>query len=283
MHDEDLQQLIAEQSLLLRDHTGSEARILPEHAALALRDAHDTDLGDLFRTALAQDILPERYLRNRTSISIAEQLRLARASVAVIGAGGLGGQVILCLTRLGIGRLRVVDPEVFEASNLNRQALSTVDSLGQNKADVARDTAAAINPAVRVTPYQARLTPDNAASILEGVDVVVDGLDSIQDRFTLEEAAKALSIPMVHAAIDGFVVQVMTIFPDDPGLQLLYGQGRTTPASPLGNPVFAPHLAATLQAMEVLKIVLNRGKPARKGMISADLESGDFSHFSFGS
>ncbi len=282
MGGDSLPETIAGRSLVHKDHTGEEISVLPESAALALVDDLGADLADIYQAALAQDILPERYLRNRTSISMAEQLRLARSRVAVIGAGGLGGQALLCLIRLGIGHLHVVDPEVFEASNLNRQALCTVDSLGRAKAEAARDMAAAINPGVRVTPWQEKLSADNAPSVLEGAEVIVDGLDSIQDRFTLEAAAKKLSIPLVHAAIDGFVAQVMTIFPTDPGLQLLYGQERTTPASPLGNPVFAPHLAATLQAMEVLKILLNRGKPARNGMISADLESGDFSQFSFG-
>ena len=282
MDKDRLQKVTFEHSRMLQDHTGEELRVLPESAALSLVDNLGADLADIYQAALAQDILPERYLRNRTSISIAEQLRLAKSNVAVIGAGGLGGQALLCLIRLGIGHLRVVDPEVFEASNLNRQALCTGASLGRAKAEVARHTAAEINPGVGVTPFQEKLTADNAQSVLEGAEVIVDGLDSIQDRFTLEAAAKKLSIPLVHAAIDGFVAQVMTIFPSDPGLQLLYGQERSTPASPLGNPVFAPHLAATLQAMEVLKILLNRGKPARKGMISADLESGDFSQFSFG-
>jgi molybdopterin/thiamine biosynthesis adenylyltransferase len=239
-------------------------------------------LDEVYRAALEQSILPERYLRNRASVSMAEQLQLARSDVAVVGAGGLGGQALLCLARLGVGRLRVVDPEVFEASNLNRQALCTTASLGRPKTEVARETLTGINPGVRIESCQDRLSPENAASMLQGADVVVDGLDSIQDRFTLEAAARELSIPMVHAAIDGFVVQVMTIFPGDPGLELIYGQERTTRVSPLGNPVFAPHLAATLQAAEVLKVLLNRGRPARNGLISADLESGDFSHFSFG-
>jgi len=282
MDKDRLQKVTFEHSRILQDHTGEELRVLPESAARSLADDLDADLADIYQTALVQDILPERYLRNRKSISIAEQLRLARSRVAVIGAGGLGGQALLCLIRLGIGHLEVVDPQVFEASNLNRQALCTQASLGRAKAEAARDMAAEINPGVRVTPFQKRLTADNAQAFLEGAGVIVDGLDSIQDRFSLEAAAKKLSIPLVHAAIDGFVVQVMTIFPGDPGLELIYGQERTTRVSPLGNPVFAPHLAATLQAMEVLKILLDRGNPARNGLISADLESGDFSHFSFG-
>jgi molybdopterin-synthase adenylyltransferase len=117
------------------------------------------------------------------------------------------------------------------------------------------------------------------------VNVVVDALDNISDRFVVERAAKRLKIPMVHGAVAGFEGQVMTIFPDDPGLKSLYGSDqadqdkRNSPEAILGVPAIAPSFIATLQTMEVLKIILKRGNLFRNTMVHVDLESGQFNKF----
>jgi molybdopterin/thiamine biosynthesis adenylyltransferase len=203
----------------------------------------------------------------------------------VVGAGGLGGHVILLLARLGIGRLKVVDSDVFDESNLNRQALSSHAALGDPKAEEAVKVVGSINPGVLVSSYEMRLTVSNAPEILKDADVVVDALDNVSDRFVLEEAAHDLGIPMVHGALAGFEGQLMTIFPGDAGLSYLYGNkgaGRDKTRSPeavLGVPTPTPCLVATLQAMEVVKIILNRGRIFRNSMVHVDLETGQMNVF----
>jgi molybdopterin/thiamine biosynthesis adenylyltransferase len=206
--------------------------------------------------------------------------------VAVIGAGGLGGHVILLLARMGIGTLVVVDYDVFDETNLNRQALSSMETLGNPKPEVAAATVSSINPGVKVIPCQVKLDSSNAPEILKGSTVVVDALDNVKDRFVLERTTKKLRIPMVHGALAGFEGQVMTIFPDDPGLEHLYrnegagGDKSKRPESILGVPTLTPSLIATLEAMEVSKIILRREKTFRNTMVHVDLETGQMNTFS---
>jgi molybdopterin/thiamine biosynthesis adenylyltransferase len=205
----------------------------------------------------------------------------------VIGAGGLGGHVILLLARLGIGHLVVVDHDVFEESNLNRQALSSMETLGKPKAEAAAATVSSVNPGVKVIPCQVKLDSSNAPEILTGSNVVVDALDNVQDRFLLERTTKKLGIPLVHGALAGFEGQLMTIFPDDPGLKQIYGKkvvkGNNSKGaeSVLGVPVIMPSLIGTLQAMEVLKIILNRGRLFRNAMVFVDMETGQLNEYKF--
>jgi molybdopterin/thiamine biosynthesis adenylyltransferase len=207
--------------------------------------------------------------------------------VAVVGAGGLGGNVVLLLARLGIGQLVVVDYDIFDETNLNRQALSNVTSLGKSKSGEAFELVRSVNPGVDILPYQVKLDTSNASEILAGAEVVVDALDNVPDRFVLQDVARKLGIPLVHGALAGFEGQVMTIFPNDPGLKHLYGNERAgsdrskSPESVLGVPAPTPSLIATLQVMEVLKIILKRGKIFRNVMLHVDLETGEMNEFVF--
>jgi molybdopterin/thiamine biosynthesis adenylyltransferase len=200
--------------------------------------------------------------------------------MAVIGAGGLGGQIILLLARLGIGRLKVIDFDCFDETNLNRQALSTLEAVGRSKAEQAAETIRAFNPGVRVDSRQTRIDSANAETLLSGADLIMDALDNIPDRFLIEALAKKLAIPLVHGAVAGFEGQIMTIFPQDEGLKLIYGT-RSEERGPAGRPEFVfgvpvltPALIATYQAMEAVKILLNKGTTFRNRMIHFDLESG---------
>jgi molybdopterin/thiamine biosynthesis adenylyltransferase len=232
-------------------------------------------------------IYPYRYIRNLDAISTEEQLKLAETKIAVIGAGGLGGNVILLLARVGIGSMVVVDQDVFDETNLNRQALCNVNSLGRPKADEAVSAVGAINPGVTVFTHQIKLDASNAEGILAGTDVIVDAMDNVPDRFLLEGAAKKLEIPLVHGTLAGFEGWIMTIFPDDPGLKNIYGAeeekrvDRESPQAVLGVPGVTPFLIAAFQVMEVLKILLGRGNIFRDRMIHVDLERGCLNEFFF--
>ena len=276
-----------EKTKKIADPAGRKVEILEDAQALKLAEECQTTVSNVYAEALALGIYPYRYLRNREAISLGEQLRLLTSRVAVIGAGGLGGHVILLLARLGIGTLVVVDYDVFDETNLNRQALSNMETLGKSKSEVAVRTVRSINPGVRVIPNTVKLDSSNASDILTGSDVAVDALDNVPDRFVLERTTKKLGIPLVHGALAGFEGQIMTIFPDDPGLQHLYRDGGSSedkanrPESVLGVPTLTPSLIASLEAMEVLKIVLKRGKIFRHTMAHVDLETGQMNEFVF--
>jgi len=282
-----IQKLIHSMLRKITDPAGREVDILEEEQALRIADKCGLTVHDVYNKAMELGFYPYRYLRNRETISLEEQLKLLRSRVAVVGAGGLGGNVVLLLARLGIGQLVVVDQDAFDETNLNRQALCHVTSLGKSKSREAAETVSSINPGVNVLPYQKKLDISNASEMLTGSDVVVDALDNIPDRFTLEEACKKLGIPLVHGALAGFEGQIMTIFPGDPGLKHLYGNGNTgsdrakSPESVLGVPAPTPSLIATIQVMEVIKIILNRGKILRNIMLHVDLETGEMNKFVF--
>ncbi|MGB7918437.1 MAG: HesA/MoeB/ThiF family protein [Desulfobacterales bacterium] len=255
------------------------ARILSERCARSMRD--------IYLAALNQGIWPHRYVRNRDILALEDQLKLANARVAVIGAGGLGGTVILLLARIGIGFLTVVDGDVFDETNLNRQALSDTANIGVAKAEEAAKKVREINPAVEVSVFRQKIKAANADSILAEVHVVVDALDNIPDRMTIGSAAQKLGLPLVHGALAGFDGQVMTIFPEDPGLERIYGEAQTPendpgrPEAVLGVPALTPSIVATIQAMEVIKILLDRGQLIRNRMLHIDLEGNRFDSFSF--
>jgi molybdopterin/thiamine biosynthesis adenylyltransferase len=282
-----MQETLRKKARRIKDPAGREIQILEDGEAAELARRYQITIHSVYETAMILGICPHRYLRNRDIVSIEEQLQLARSCVAVIGAGGLGGHVILLLARMGIGQLRVVDYDGFDETNLNRQALSTLHSLGHSKSQTAVEAIGAINPGVEVAPYQTRLSGANVSQILDGADVAVDALDNIPDRLLLENAAKGVGIPLVHGALAGFEGQVMTIFPEDPGLKHLYGDGGNqidkskSPESVMGVPTLTPALISTLQAMEVLKIILGRGRIFRNTLLYVDMETGKISEFSF--
>ena len=282
-----LEKSIQEKARPIKDLVGRDISILEEVHAEAIAQDLGLSLLDVYRATLGLGIYPRRYLRNRDGISLQDQLKLADSKVAVVGAGGLGGTVIQLLGRIGIGRLTVVDCDVFDETNLNRQVFCIREWVGRPKALAVQEQMKAINPAVEVHAHILRLDSANGLEILAGCQVIVDALDNVKDRLTLEALAKTLGVPFVHGALAGFEGQLMTVFPGDPGLKQIYGSGDESasaanrPEFLLGVPSITPSLVATLEAMEVLKILLNRGTPFRDKMVYIDLERGEWSQFGF--
>ncbi|TFB09016.1 HesA/MoeB/ThiF family protein [Candidatus Atribacteria bacterium MT.SAG.1] len=229
-------------------------------------------------SALQNNIIPERYQRNLGVISPSEQAKLLQSKVAIIGAGGLGGTVLELLTRMGIGELIIADKDIIGDSNLNRQILSTETNLGQSKTEVAVKRVKEINSSVEITGHSVFINSDNVKKIIEGAKVVVDALDNLPSRFVLQKACRNLKIPLVHGAIAGFNGQLTTIFPEDKGLELIYGSDRDLPEhgseAELGAPTVTPALIASLEAQEVIKILLKRGKLFRNRLLYLDIEEG---------
>ena len=283
----ELEKRIQEKARPIKDLVGRDVHILDEVHADSIAQDLGLTLLDVYRATLGLGISPRRYLRNRDGISLQDQLKLAESRVAVVGAGGLGGTVIQLLGRIGIGRLTVVDCDVFDETNLNRQVFCTREWVGRPKAPAVQAQMKAINPSVEVHAHIVRLDSANGPEILTGSQVIVDALDNVKDRLTLEALAKTLGVPFVHGALAGFEGQLMTVFPEDPGLKQIYGSGDESgsaanrPEFLLGVPSITPSIVATLEAMEVLKILLNRGTPFRNKMVYIDLERGEWSQFGF--
>jgi molybdopterin/thiamine biosynthesis adenylyltransferase len=282
-----LEEAIQAKAKPIKDLVGRDVSVLEEADGDVIARDLCLSLLEVYKAGLCLGIYPRRYLRNREGLSLQDQLKLAESRVAVVGAGGLGGTVIQLLGRIGIGRLTVIDRDAFDETNLNRQVFCTRDWVGQPKAIAVQAQLRSINPAVEVAPYTVHLDSINGPEILAGSQVIVDALDNVKDRLTLEAMARSLKVPFVHGALAGFEGQLMTVFPEDPGLKQIYGSGDEGGSSSnraeflLGVPSITPSLVATLEAMEVLKILLNRGTPFRNKMVYVDLERGEWSHFSF--
>lgn len=217
----------------------------------------------------------ERYSRNHNSLSREEQTLLNGSRVSIIGLGGLGGGVVETLARIGVGSLFLVDGDRFDTTNLNRQILSTEALVGHPKAEAARSRVMAVNSDVRVTACNSFLDDSNVDAAVDGADIVIDCLDSVDTRFLLEAACKSAGVPLVSGAIAGTLGQIITIFPEDPGLSLVYGERSAKRAegveNEMGNLSYCAMFVAALQASEAVKVLLNRGELLRNRLLIADL------------
>ncbi len=230
---------------------------------------------DVQIAALQNDIVPERYSRNQKTLSNMDQIKLLQSHVVVVGQGGLGGTVTEILARIGIGNLTLVDGDVFEDSNLNRQLLSNVENLGEKKAEIGAQRTRAINPAVNVQAVTDFFSKDNGLKILNDADLAVDCLDSIPDRFLLEDASRKKNIPLVSAAIGGTSGQAMVIFPEDPGLCLIYGDRDAVPRkgieTQLGTLPFAAVYMAAIECAEVVSIICSQSSQLQNHFVISDV------------
>jgi sulfur-carrier protein adenylyltransferase/sulfurtransferase len=208
-----------------------------------------------------------RYSRHLLIPEVGEegQQRLLDARVLLVGAGGLGSPVSLYLAAAGVGTVGIIDADVVDESNLQRQIVHSTDRLGEPKVASARQTIEALNPDVKVVPYEERLTSENIDRILEGGwDVIVDGADNFPTRYLVNDASLWHGIPVVHGSIFRFEGQV-TVFA--PGAGPCYRCLFPTPPPPELAPSCAeggvlgvlPGVIGSLQANEALKIVLDRG------------------------
>ena len=228
--------------------------------------------------ALRSNIIPERYHRNLGVISTSEQVKLLNSKVAIIGVGGLGGMVLELLVRVGVGEIIIVDKDFITDSNLNRQILTTEINLSAEKISVAIQRAKEINSDIKITGHPVFINLENIEKIINGVEVVVDALDNLTSRFVLQKACRKLKIPLVHGAVAGFSGQLTTIFPQDKGLELIYGTDKDLPdhgsEAKLGAHTVIPAIFGSLEAQEVIKILLKKGKLFRNKLLYLDIEEG---------
>ncbi len=259
--------------IFVRDH--AVGQLLPWQRQVEAAGRFGVTLAQVEGVALERGILPARYQRNRKALSVTDQLTLFRSCVAVTGCGGLGGYVVEELARLGVGRIVIIDPDLFEEHNLNRQLFSTPANLGHSKVEAAVTRVGEINPAVTLVPAQTAFSSANGAELLRGCQVAVDALDSIQVRLELADVCAGLNIPLVHGAIAGWYGHVTTQYPGDDTLQSIYRswKGGKGVEEMLGNPSFTPALVASLEVAEVCKLLTGHGTPLRGRQLMIDLFS----------
>lgn len=223
----------------------------------------------------------ERYDRHFRLPQVGEtgQRRLQAARVLIIGAGGLGSPVAFYLAAAGVGHIRLVDDDVVDRSNLQRQVLHADASVGVPKVESARERLLALNPHLRLETVQQRVCADNIDALMDGVDVVVDGSDNFPLRYLLNDACIKHARPLVYAAIERFSGQVSVfdagrqrglcpcyrcLFPEPPGPD---EAPNCADAGVLG---VLPGIAGLLQATEVLKLLLGIGEPLSGRLLRFD-------------
>jgi sulfur-carrier protein adenylyltransferase/sulfurtransferase len=210
----------------------------------------------------------ERYSRHLLvpEVGLEGQQKLLDAKVLLLGAGGLGSPTALYLAAAGVGTLGIVDNDVVDLSNLQRQVIHTTDRIGEPKVDSAEASIHAINPGVEVVKYQTRLDASNIMEIIEGYDVIVDGVDNFPTRYLLNDATVRTGIPVVSASILGFEGQLSVFKPyDGPCYRCLYPAPPPAELAPScgANGVLGvlPGTMGLLQATEVIKLVIGEGDP----------------------
>ncbi|MGH9055998.1 MAG: molybdopterin-synthase adenylyltransferase MoeB [Acidimicrobiales bacterium] len=218
-----------------------------------------------------------RYQRHvlLPEVDVAGQLKLLESKVLLLGAGGLGSPAALYLAAAGVGTLGIIDMDVVDASNLQRQILHNGDRVGERKVDSAKKTLTALNPDVDVVTYDVRLGADNVLDIFAGYDVIVDGTDNFPTRYLVNDASLKLDIPVVHGSIFRFEGQASVYLPH---------QGPCyrcqVPEPP--PPELAPScseagvlgvlcgIIGSIQAMEAVKLLLGIGDPLVGRLLAYD-------------
>jgi molybdopterin/thiamine biosynthesis adenylyltransferase/rhodanese-related sulfurtransferase len=211
----------------------------------------------------------DRYSRHLLipEIGVEGQQKLLDAKVLLLGAGGLGSPTALYLAAAGVGTLGIVDDDVVDLSNLQRQVIHNSERVGVPKVDSAAESIRALNPDVEVVAYQTRIDASNIMDIIEGYDVIVDGVDNFPTRYLLNDATVRLKIPVVSASILGFDGQLSVFKPyEGPCYRCLFREPPPAELAPScgANGVLGvlPGTMGLLQATEVVKLILEIGEPA---------------------
>jgi molybdopterin/thiamine biosynthesis adenylyltransferase/rhodanese-related sulfurtransferase len=227
-----------------------------------------------------------RYQRHLLlpEVDVIGQQRLLDSKVLLIGAGGLGSPAALYLAAAGVGTLGIIDMDVVDASNLQRQILHNMDRIGDRKVDSAKKTLTALNPDVNVVTYDVRLGADNVLSIFEGYDVIVDGTDNFPTRYLVNDASLKLDIPVVHGSIFRFEGQASVYLPHQgPCYRCQVPEPPPAELAPscaeAGVLGVLPGIIGSIQAMEAIKLLLGIGDPLVGRLLAYDALEESFRTF----
>lgn len=221
----------------------------------------------------------ERYNRNILIKEIGEdgQKKLLNTRVLVAGAGGLGSTVIANLASVGVGTIGLVDKDVIEISNYNRQYLHKFQNIGKEKVLSAKEWVSSYNPGINIETYNLELTKENAKDIIKNYDIIVDCFDSYESKFLLNKLAIQNRIPLIHGGITEFSGQVTTILPGQSAcLNCLFPDPEINTYIPKGVISPAVTTIGAIEAMEVLKLVLSIGEPLVNILLTYYALSTDF-------
>ncbi|MFM8778110.1 MAG: molybdopterin-synthase adenylyltransferase MoeB [Acidimicrobiaceae bacterium] len=227
-----------------------------------------------------------RYQRHvlLPEVGVEGQAKLLASKVLVLGAGGLGSPAAMYLAAAGVGTIGIVDMDVVDASNLQRQILHNLDRVGDRKVDSAKKTLTMLNPDINVVTYDTRLSAENVMEILSGYDVIVDGADNFPSRYLLNDASVKLGIPVVHGSIFRFEGMVSVfhpilgptyrdMVPEPPPAELAPSCAE---AGVLG---VLPGIVGSIQALEALKLILNLGESLIGKILAIDTTEMSFRTF----
>ncbi|AMD16743.1 molybdopterin biosynthesis protein MoeB [Methanobrevibacter sp. YE315] len=212
--------------------------------------------------------------RQMSIVTKEEQEKFRNGKITVIGCGGIGGQTIEMLARMGIGELILVDEDVFDLTNLNRQSLSSTETLGLEKSEVAKQKVELINPHVKVTNYNAHVDESNIDEIIGDSNIVIDALDNILTRVIVSRKANEKRIPYIHGAVHGTLGQVTVFLPNTKSYEEMFNLpslGKELTDEVIGElknvtsgkpPVIGPtpNIVSCLEAMEAFKILTGIGR-----------------------
>lgn len=212
------------------------------------------------------------------------QTKLLEASVLLLGAGGLGSPAAMYLAAAGVGTIGILDMDVVDASNLQRQILHRTDQVGRRKVDSAAATIAGINPDVKVVTHDLRLGADNVLEIFSGYDVILDGTDNFPTRYLVNDASLLAGVPVVHGSIFRFEGQVTVFAPGaGPCYRCLLPEPPPAELAPscaeAGVLGVLPGVIGTLEAVEVIKLLLKIGDPLIGRLLAYDALAQEFRTF----
>jgi molybdopterin/thiamine biosynthesis adenylyltransferase len=227
-----------------------------------------------------------RYQRHLLLPEVGEagQQRLLESKVLLLGAGGLGSPAALYLAAAGVGTIGIVDMDVVDPSNLQRQILHNLDRVGDRKVDSAKKTLTAMNPDVNVVTYDVRLGADNVLEIIDGYDVIVDGTDNFPTRYLVNDAALLKQIPVVHGSIFRFEGQATVFYPyEGPCYRCLVPEPPPAELAPscaeAGVLGVLPGIVGSIQAVEAIKLLLKLGDPLVGRLLAYDALEQSFRTF----
>lgn len=228
--------------------------------------------------------MPERFkemgywelvTRQMSIVTKSEQTRFKDAKIAVMGCGGIGGEVIEMLARMGVGELNVVDNDYFDLSNINRQVLSNFENLGLSKSEVAKEKVRQINPYTKVNAFKDEINEENISKIVDDSDLIIDCLDNLLTRVIVSRYAKSNNIPFIHGAIHATLGQI-TVFTNEKDIDYetmfnLPSKDKKLDETIKENlnklasekpPVIGPtaNIVGCMQAIEAFKIITGIGK-----------------------
>jgi molybdopterin/thiamine biosynthesis adenylyltransferase/rhodanese-related sulfurtransferase len=227
-----------------------------------------------------------RYQRHLLlpEVGDAGQQKLLESKMLLLGAGGLGSPAALYLAAAGVGTLGIIDMDVVDASNLQRQILHNIDRVGDRKVDSAKKTLTALNPDVDVATYDVRLGADNVLDVIDGYDVIVDGTDNFPTRYLVNDASLVKRIPVVHGSIFRFEGQATVFAPyEGPCYRCMIPEPPPPEMAPscaeAGVLGVLPGIVGSIQAMEAIKLVLGLGEPLVGRLLAYDALEESFRTF----